>query len=86
MACSLYAHGHLNLLRGHKHLGLRDERRMLEAHRTVGVVLSLSRPNLNAALRALHKHRSVRASIDVEAVGTGGLRQSYRVSVALTWR
>jgi phospholipase C len=86
MACSIYAHGHLNLKRGHRHLGLRLVRTSLTAHRTVGISLSLSRRNLVAVRRALRKHRSVKASIEVQATGVDGLRQNYLVSVALTWR
>jgi len=62
MACSIYAHGHLNLTRGRRHLGLRLVRTSLTAHRTVGIALSLSRRNLSAVRRALSGHRSVKAS------------------------
>jgi phospholipase C len=86
MACSLYAHGHLNLLRDRRHLRLRGVRTSLAAHRTVGISLSLSRRNLTAAHRALSGHRSVKASIEVEVTGAGGLRQSYHVNVVLRWR
>ena len=86
MACSLYAHGHLNLTRGRRHLGLRLVRTSLVAHRTVGIALSLSRINLTAVLRALGTHHTVKASIEVQATGADGLRQSYEVSVVLTWR
>ncbi len=86
MACSLYAHGHLNLPRGRHPLRLRSLRRSLAAHRTVGISLSLSRRNLIAVHSALRKHRSVKASIDVEAAGAGGSRQGYHVDVVLTWR
>ena len=86
MACSLYAHGHLNLTRGHRHLGLRPVRTSLVSHRTVGISLSLSRHNLSAVRRALRKHRSVKATIEVQATGADGSRQSYLVSVVLTWR
>jgi hypothetical protein len=84
MACSIYTHGHLNLKRGRRHLGLRSTRRTLVAHRTVGI--SLSRRNLSAVRRALREHRSVEASIEVQATGADGLRQNYLVSVVLTWR
>lgn len=86
MACSIYAHGHLNLKRGRRHLGLRSIRKSLPAHRTAGISLSLSRRNLNAVRRALRRHRSVKASIEVQATATNGLRQNYLVSVMLTWR
>jgi hypothetical protein len=86
MACSIYAHGHLNLKRGRRHLGLRSARKSLPAHRTVGISLSLSRRNLSAVRRTLHEHRSVKAAIEVQATTPGGLRESYLVSVMLSWR
>jgi phospholipase C len=86
MACSLYAHGHLNLTRHRRHLGLRPLRTSLAADRTVGIALSLSRRNLSAVRRALREHRSIKALIEVQATGADGLRQSYLVSVVLTWR
>jgi len=87
VACSLYAHGHLNLTRGLRHLGLRLVRTSLVADRTVGISLSLSRINLTAVRRvALAGHYTVKASIEVQATGADGLRQSYLVSVILTWR
>ena len=86
MVCSIYAHGHLNLKRGRRHLGLRPLRTSLAAHRTWGIVLSLSRRNLSAVRQALRKHRSVKASIEVQATGADGVRQNYEVSVVLTWR
>jgi hypothetical protein len=85
-ACSIYAHGHLNLKRGHRHLGLRPLRTSLAAHRTLGIVLSLSHRNLSAVRQALRRHRSVKASIEVQATGADGLHQNYLVSVVLTWR
>jgi phospholipase C len=85
-ACSLYAHGHLSLLRGREHLRLRSVRTSLEADRTVGIALSLSPRVLAAARGALRKHRSVEASIDVEATGTDGALRGYFVNVVLTWR
>ena len=88
MACWLYAHGHLNLTRRRRHLGLRSVHSTLNAHRTVGISLSLSlsRRNLSAVRRALREHRPVKASIEVQATGVGGLSQSYQVNVVLTWR
>jgi len=86
MACSLYAHGHLNLLRGHRHVSLRGVRRSLAAHKTVGIALSLSHRDLPAVRRALDRHRPVKASIEVEVAGADGLRQSYHVNVVLSWR
>jgi hypothetical protein len=86
MTCSLYAHGHLNLTRGRRHLGLRSTRTSLVAHRTVGIKLSLSRPNLAAVRRALRRHHTVRAAIEVQGTGANGKQQTYLVNVVLTWR
>jgi len=85
MECSVYAHGHLNLLRGHRHLGLRSVLTTLEPGHAVRIALSLSHRNLSAVHRALREHRSVKAAIVVEA-RSGAERQDYLVSVALTWR
>ena len=86
LACSLYAHGHLNLTRHHRHLGLRSIRATLAANQTVRIALSLSRSNLAAVRRALHRHRIVKASIEVDATGGSGQRQTYSVEVTLSWR
>jgi copper(I)-binding protein len=85
-ACSIYAHGHLNLRRGRRHLGLRGVRAKLAADRSVRIALSLSHGNLSAVHRALQRHRSVKAAIVVEATGAGGRREVYQVTVVLTWR
>ena len=85
-ACSLYAHGHLNLLRHRRHLGLRSVRTSLTADHTVRIALSLSHANLAGVRHALRTHYTVKASIEVEASGVDGKRQDYRVSVVLTWR
>jgi phospholipase C len=86
LACSIYAHGHLNLTRHHRHLGLRNKRATLAANQTVRVSLSFSRSNLAAVRRALRKHHSVKASIEVDATGPSGQHQTYSVNVTLTWR
>ncbi len=85
-ACSIYAHGHLNLRRGRRHLGLRSVRTKLAAGRAVRIALSLSRRNLSAVHRALLRHRSVKTAIVVEATGAGGRREDYSATVVLTWR
>jgi hypothetical protein len=85
-ACSIYAHGHLNLLRHRQRLGLRGTRTTLAANQAVRIALSLSRRNLAAVRRALSRHRSVKASIEVQATGANGKRQDYQVIVTLTWR
>ncbi len=86
LACSIYAHGHLNLTRHHRHLGVRNKRATLAANQTVRVALSFSRSNLAAVRRALHRHHLVKASIEVDATGVDGQRQTYYVSVTLSWR
>ena len=86
IACSLYAQGHLNLLSGRRDLGLRGSLATLAAYRTVGISLSLSRTNLAQMRRALRAHHTVKAMIEVQSTGAGGLRKSYEVSVVLTWR
>jgi hypothetical protein len=85
MACSLYAHGHLNLLRGPRHLGLRPIRRSLAAHRTLDISLALLPANLAAVHRALSAHYTVKSSIEVQAT-SGAERQRYAVVVTLTGR
>jgi hypothetical protein len=85
MACSIDAHGHLNLRRHRRHLGLRRKRAELAAHSPTRIALSLSRRNLAAVRSALRRHRRVVASIKVEATAAGGQRQSFLVSVRLSW-
>jgi phospholipase C len=86
MACSLYAHGHLNLQRDHRHLRLRSIRKSLTADRAVGIAVALSPRNLAAVRSALGRHRPVQASIDVEVSGPDGVVRGYHVNVTLTWR
>jgi hypothetical protein len=86
MACSLYAHGHLNLTRHHRHLGLRGKHATLAANQTVRIALSLSRSNLAAVRRALRRHHTVKASVAVDATADGQRQQRYEVNVTLTWR
>jgi len=86
-ACSIYAHGHLNLLRHHRHLGLRSTRATLAANQTVRIALSLSRSNLAAVRRvALAGRYTVKAAVEVQATGADGKRQDYQVVVVLSWR
>jgi hypothetical protein len=86
MTCSIYAHGHLNLTRDRRHLGLRGIRTSLVAYRTVGISLSLSRPNLAAVRHALDMRQTVKASIEVQGTAANGEHQTYPVTVTLTWR
>ncbi len=85
VACSIHAHGHLSLWHGRQPLRLYGARRVLPAARTQGISLSLSHRDLIAVQQALRGHRSVTASIDVEA-RSGAFLQGYHVDVALTWR
>jgi hypothetical protein len=83
---SLYAHGHLNLVRHRRHLGLRGTRTTLAADQTVRLALALSPANLAAMRHASQTHYTVKALVEVEATGTNGQRQSYDVKVTLTYR
>ena len=85
MECSVYAHGHLNLMRGHRHLGLRSVLTTLEPGHAVRIALSLSHANLSAVHRALERGRPVKATVEVQAA-SGADRQTYQVGVVLTWR
>ena len=58
----------------------------LAADRTVGIALSLSSINLTAIRSALHRHRSVKASIEVQATTPSGKSQTYQVTITLTYR
>ena len=85
MECAIYVHGHLNLMRGRRHMGLQSKLVALEAHKTVGVALSMSKTNLDAVRRPLAGNYPVKAAIEVQAE-SGGERQEYSVVVQLTWR
>jgi phospholipase C len=86
MACTLNAHGHVNLLRDHRHLGLRAMHTVLLGNRDTRIALSFSRHNLTSVRRALRRHRAVYTEIVVNAAGVDGLQQHQRVSVGLVWR
>jgi phospholipase C len=86
MECALYAHGHLNLMRGRRHWELRATRASLVAHRSAGIALSLSRRELAVVRAALRAHRRVEALISVEARAPGQALHGYFVRVRLTWR
>ena len=85
MECSVYAHGHLNLLRGRRHLGLRGVLTTLAPGHATRIALSLSHANLSAVHHALERGYPVKAAVEVEA-GSGGERQDYGVVVQLSWR
>ena len=85
MECSLYAHGHLNLTRGRRHLGLRSVLTTLEPGHATRIALSLSHANLSAVHRALEQDHSVKAAVEVEAA-SGAERRTYSVEVRLSWR
>ena len=65
--CSIYAHGHLNLMRGRRHLGLRSKLTALEPGHAQRIALSLSHVNLSAVHHALDAHQAVKAAMEVEA-------------------
>jgi len=83
--CSIYAHGHLNLMRGRRHLGLRSKLTALEPGHAQRIALSLSHVNLSAVHHAIDTHRSVRATVGVLAE-SGGEQEGYSVRVVLSWR
>jgi hypothetical protein len=85
MECSVYAHGHLNLMRGRRHLGLRPVLTTLEPGHAERIELSLSHANLSAVHHALERGHPVKAAVVVQAA-SGGEHQDYSVSVVLTWR
>jgi phospholipase C len=86
IACTLDAHGHVNLTRRHRHLGLRRVRKVLIGGSSERVALSFSRRNLAAVRRALRRGQAVKASITLDATAIDGLHQSYKVSVILSYR
>ena len=86
MACSLYAHGHLNLTLDRHPLRLVSKRRSLAAHRATGITVSISRVALAAVRSALRAHRHVEALISVEASTPGQPLRGYLVRVRLTYR
>jgi len=85
MECSIYAHGHLNLMRGRRHLGLRGVLTTLTAGHAPRIALSLSRSNLSAVHRALEKGHPVMTTVVAQSA-SGAERQTYQVVVVLTWR
>jgi hypothetical protein len=85
LECSVYAHGHLNLMRGRRHLGLRPVLTTLEPGHAERIALSLSHANLSAVHHALERDHQVKAAVVVQAA-SGAERQVYSVVVQLTWR
>jgi len=85
-ACSLYAHGHLNLRRHRRHLGLISVHTTLTPNRSVKIAVKLSRSNEAAVRRALRAHHSVQALIAIDVTAPGEARRSYLVKVRLTYR
>jgi len=86
MACSLYAHGHLNLKFGHGRSELLGAHKALPGHRATGITLSLKRSGLAAARSALRAHRHLEALISVEVSSPGQPLRGYFVRVRLTYR
>jgi phospholipase C len=86
MACSLYAHGHLNLKLGHQRSELLGARKALPSHRATGITLSLTRSGLASARSALRAHRHLEALISVEVSAPGQPLRGYFVRVRLTYR
>ena len=82
MECSIYAHGHLSLMRGRRHLGLRSTLTTLEHGHAQRIALSLSHTNLSAVHHALQRGEAVKAAVEVEA-RFGDERQTYSVGGAV---
>ena len=86
MECSIYAHGHLNLMRGRRHLGLRGVLTTLTAGHATRIALSLSHANLSAVHRALEKGHPVMATVVVEVRVRRRAPGPTKSSCVLTWR
>ena len=84
--CSILAHGHLSLTRHRHQLKLRSVRAILSASHSRKLELALTSRYLTYVRRALTAGHSVKASIEVDATGIGGLRRSYYVQVKLSYR
>ena len=84
--CSLYAHGHLSLVRHRRHLRLTGARAVLTADRTVRIVLRLSRSTGAALRQALRSGHPVEALIDIDVSAAGQPSKSYLVHVQLSYR
>ena len=83
LECSLYAHGHLNLMRGRRHLGLQSVLSTLEPGHATRIALSLSHANLSAVHRALQRGDPVKAAVEVEAASGAERRRYERLERAL---
>ena len=84
--CSIYAYGHLNLIRHRRHIGLRSVKTKLIADHSERITVSLTHRDLSVVHYALLRRRSVKAAIEIEASGAAGRHQTYRVEVTLSWR
>ncbi len=85
-ACSLYAHGHLSLLRHGRHLQLTGARAALGANHTVRIALYLSRSTRAALRRAVRAGHRVEALIEVNVSAAGAVSKHYLVHVQLSYR
>jgi phospholipase C len=85
-ACAVYAHGHLGLLRHHRHLRLASAHATLTAGHATRITLTLSRAVGAALRRAARGGRTVQALIDLDVTAVGGVGHSYLVRVQLSYR
>jgi phospholipase C len=84
--CSLYAHGHLSLLRHRRQLRLLSARTSSTAGHPVRIRLSLSRSTETAVRRALLTGHRVSASIAIDVTAAGEPHKSYLVRIGLSYR
>ncbi len=84
--CSLYAHGHLSLLRHGRHLGVSSARSSLTAGHPARIRLSLSRAAQATVRRALLTGHRVSATIAIDVTSAGEPRKTYLVRIALSYR
>ena len=86
VACSLYAHGHLSLIRNRRHPRLASVRTTLTASHAERIGLVLSHRTVAALRVALRAHHRVEALIDVQVSAAGQAPRSYLARVQLTYR
>ncbi len=85
-ACAVYAHGHLGLLRDHRHLRLESAHATLTAGHATRIALTLSRAVGAALRRAARGGHTVQALIDLDVTVAGTAGKSYLVHVQLSYR
>ncbi len=84
-ACAVYAHGHLGLLRHHRHLRLGSAHATLTAGHATRIALALSRTVGAALRRTARGGRTVQALIDLDVTAAGVAGRSELVHVQLSY-